>query len=55
MVLSHGWQTKQVDYTNAFTHAEIQEEVYIEPPKGFRRSDGLPKVLKLLKHLYGLK
>ena len=55
MVLSHGCQTKHVDYTNAFTLAKIQEEVYIEPPKGFRGSDGLPKILKILKSLYGLK
>ena len=55
LILSNGWTTKQVDYTNAFAQAEIQEEVYIEPPKGFENRDKLDKVLHLLKSLYGLK
>ena len=52
LILSNGWTTKQVDYTNAFAQAEIQEEVYIEPPKRFKNRD---KVLHLLKSLYGIK
>ena len=32
MILVVGWHIKQVDYTNAFTQAEIQEEIYIESP-----------------------
>ena len=55
MVLSHGWVTRQVDYTNAFTQADLQEEVYIESPKGFERKDKKDMVLKLLKSLYGLR
>lgn len=55
LTLKHGWSTRQVDYTNAFAQAEIQEEVYIEPPRGFSGQDGLNKVLKLCKSLYGLK
>jgi hypothetical protein len=55
MILSNEWSTKQVDYTNAFAQAEIQEEVYIDPPKGFGGADGIHKVLRLLKSLYGLK
>jgi hypothetical protein len=55
LILSNGWTTKKVDYTNAFAQAEIQEEVYIEPPKGFENRDKLDKVLHLLKSLYGLK
>ena len=39
MVLANGRTTRQVDYTNAFTQAELKEEVYIEPPKGFQRKD----------------
>jgi hypothetical protein len=35
MVLQEGWNTKQVDYTNAFAQAELDEEVYVEPPKLF--------------------
>ena len=55
MVLSHGWVTRQVDYTNAFTQADLKEEVYIESPKGFERKDKKDMVLKLLKSLYGLR
>jgi histone deacetylase 1/2 len=55
LALKHGWATRQVDYTNAFAQAEIQEEVYIEPPRGFSGQDGMDKVLRLRKSLYGLK
>mmetsp|Transcript_15021 Transcript_15021/g.28265 ORF Transcript_15021/g.28265 Transcript_15021/m.28265 type:complete len:2300 (+) Transcript_15021:159-7058(+) len=55
LTLKHGWSTRQVDYTNAFAQADIQEEVYIEPPRGFVGKDGIDKVLKLRKSLYGLK
>lgn len=55
LTLKHEWSTRQVDYTNAFAQADLQEEVYIEAPKGFSGKDGEDKVLKLLKSLYGLK
>ena len=55
MILSHGWHTKKVDYTNTFCQADITEEVYIDPSKGFGGVDKIPKVLRLLKSLYGLK
>ena len=55
MVLSNGWTTKQVDYTNAFAQANLNEEVYIEAPRGFRRPDGRDMILKLRKSLYGLR
>ena len=55
MILSNGWHTKQVDYTNAFAQAEIQEEIYIKTPRGFGGGDRLPIVLKLFNSLYGLK
>ena len=55
MVLDNGWVTKQVDYTNAFAQATLNEKVYIEQPKGFARKDKQNLVLKLIKSLYGLK
>jgi hypothetical protein len=45
----------QVDFTNAFAQAEMQEEVYVEPPKMFATGDGTDRILQLLKSLYGLK
>ena len=55
LILSNGWTTKQVEYTNEFVQAEIQEEAYIESPRGFEDRDKLGNVLHLLKILYCLK
>ena len=30
-----GWASKQVDYTTAFLHAHINDEVFVEMPQGF--------------------
>jgi hypothetical protein len=47
-----GLATTQVDYTAAFVHADVVEDVYIEMPKSY----GKPSiVLKLRTSLYGLK
>jgi hypothetical protein len=51
-VLTEGWETRQVDYTNAFAQAAINEEVYIECPRLFGPKSGSPRVLRLLKSLY---
>ena len=42
--------TMQVDYTSAFLHAALNNEVYVEMPRGYK-SPG--KVLKLNHSLYG--
>jgi hypothetical protein len=47
-----GLATKQVDYTAAFVHAPIKEDVYVEMPRGFAEHG---QVLKLKRSLYGLK
>ena len=47
-----GLQTKQVDYTAAFVHAPLDEDVYVEMPRGFVEPGC---VLKLKRSLYGLK
>jgi hypothetical protein len=55
-VLTEGWTTRQVDYTNAFAQAELKEEVYVEYPRMFApKSGGTNRVLHLLKSLYGLR
>jgi hypothetical protein len=54
-VLTEGWTTRQVDYTNAFAQAELKEEVYVEYPRLFGPKSGANKVLHLLKSLYGLR
>ena len=47
----------QFDVSNAFTQADIDTELYVEPPKGFETTgkDGRSQVLKLKKALYGTK
>ena len=54
LILANSWVTKQVDYTNAFAQAVLNEEVYIESPRGFQIKDG-KDVLKLNNSLYGLR
>jgi hypothetical protein len=55
LVLREGWITLHVEYTNAFSQAELQEGAYVEPPKYFAPGNGTDLVLNLIKSLYGLK
>jgi hypothetical protein len=49
----HNWEIVQWDFKNAFTHADIDKELYVEQPEG---ATIIPnKVYKLNKALYGLK
>ena len=54
LVLSQclGFATAQVDYTAAFVQATINEDVFVQMPKGFRKNG---TILKLRRSLYGLK
>jgi hypothetical protein len=45
----------QMDIKSAFLNGELEEEVYIEQPKGFQLSENTDYVCKLKKVLYGLK
>jgi len=53
----HGLKLKQLDVKTAYLNAPIEEEVYIEQPKGFEVRDENGELLacKLQKSLYGLK
>ena len=51
---TYGWATKQIDYSNAFVQATLDESVYIRPPPMFDTSKRPDHVLKLNKSLYGL-
>ena len=44
-----------MDVKSAFFNGKIEEEVYIEQPKGFILSKNKDYVCKLKKALYGLK
>jgi hypothetical protein len=54
MALAARWKLKmrQLDAINAFPNSELDEEVYIELPPGFKEPG---KVARLLRALYGLR
>jgi hypothetical protein len=47
-----GLATKQVDYTLAFVHADVKEDVFVRMAKGFEKQG---YVYKLKKSVYGLR
>jgi hypothetical protein len=44
-----------MDVKSSFLNRELDEEVYIEQPKGFKLSKNVDYVCKLKKALYGIK
>lgn len=54
IVASYDWEVHQMDVHNAFLHGDLEEEVYMQFPPGFR-TDDKTKVCRLRKSLYGLR
>jgi hypothetical protein len=58
-VLAHAatldWEIHQIDVVGAYLNAELEEEIYMEPPPGLLRPEDGDKVCLLLRGLYGLK
>eukprot|EP00253_Pinus_taeda_P034214 PITA_34214 len=50
-----GWHIHQMDVKTAFLNGVIEEEVYIEQPKGFKIFSSESHVCRLKRALYGLK
>jgi len=55
VVASRGWLLHQMDVKNAFSHGELQEEVYLDQPPGYEDMSHPNYVCRLRKALYGLK
>ena len=50
-----GWRVHQMDVKTAFLSRVIEEEVFIEQPKGFEVENRESHVCRLQRALYGLK
>ena len=55
LAASKSWPLWQMDVKNAFLHGEVDREIYMEQPPGFRSRENPNYVCKLRKALYGLK
>ncbi|KAJ3504791.1 hypothetical protein NLJ89_g7753 [Agrocybe chaxingu] len=49
----NGWDMRQFDIKGAYLNGYLEEEIYMEQPKGF--DDGSGRVCRLKRSLYGLK
>ena len=52
---SYGIIIHQMDVKTAFLNGELDEEIYMDQPKGFIADGQENKVWRLIKSLYGLK
>ena len=55
LVASHDLELEQMDVKTAFLHGDLDEELYLQKPKGFEVKGKEDHVCLLKKYLYGLK
>jgi transposase InsO family protein len=54
LAAKEGYHLRSIDISNAFLKGDLDEEIYMEQPEGFRQG-GSGFVLRLLRAIYGLK
>lgn len=54
LATQRNWKFYQLDVKSIFLNGVLQEEVYMDQPKGYVKSRAKNKVYKLTKALYGL-
>jgi len=55
IVVTKGLYLEQLDVKTAFLHGDLEEEIYMQQPKGFVEKGNEEMVCRLTKSLYGLK
>ena len=55
LIAHKGWKVYHLDVKSAFLNGYLQDEIYVDQPKGFQIKGEEKKVYKLKKDLYGLK
>lgn len=55
LAANRNWSIFQLDVKSAFLHGTLNEDVYIEQPKGYEQEGKEQMVYKLYKALYKLK
>lgn len=55
LAASNGWEIHHLDVKTAFLHGDLNEEVYVSQPDGFKIKGSEDKVYRLHKALYGLR
>lgn len=53
LAVENDWEIRQIDVKTAYLNGDLDEEIFMEPPKGYNIPEG--HVLRLKKALYGLK
>jgi hypothetical protein len=55
VVVSHGWNLRQLDIQYAFLHGVLEEEIYMRQPLRYENKDAPHHICRLGKAIFGLK